>query len=77
MDPKIIENDKSILDSNMTTKLTETLKEKYMDQDINLNQLFKEYYRDALNLNNIEYEEFLKYSVKKLPITFRINKMKY
>lgn len=51
-------------------------KEKFKERNVKLNKLFINYYKDALLLNAKEYEDFLSKSVEKLPITFRINKMK-
>jgi len=53
----------------------QNLKE-FKEKDVKLNQLFINFYKEALQMNTKEYENFLDISVKKMPITFRINKMK-
>jgi len=52
-------------------------KEKFKEKNVKLIPLFINYYKDALLMNAKEYENFLETSVKKLPTTLRINKMKY
>lgn len=63
------------MEKNKKTKTEEELKQ-YKEQGIKINYFYKEYYKSILGMNPVEYEEFLKYSEKDLPITFRINKIK-
>ena len=55
---------------------TEEDKEKYKNMNIKINYTFKEYYKNLLShLNQIQFDEFYESMSKKLPITFRINKI--
>lgn len=37
---------------------------------------FTDFYRDNLNMQSLEFDEFIKYNTKDFPITFRLNSMK-
>ena len=56
--------------------LTQEQIEQYKQQANIINPLFIAYYKEILNLPNKEYESFLSFCTKDLPITFRISKIK-
>ena len=49
--------------------------EKYKSQQERIVKPFIEYYKEILGFSQKEFDEFLKISIKDLPITFRINKI--
>ena len=57
------------------SKLSEEEIEKFREKDKSINESFISYYKYLLNFKEDEFSEFLKISVKDLPIIFRINKI--
>lgn len=51
--------------------------QKYKKMTEKICKIFKQYYRQLLNMNPREEKDFKKSLVNELPITFRINKLKY
>ena len=49
--------------------------EKYKQQANIINPLFMNYYKENLNMPKLEFDSFISYSTKELPITFRISKI--
>lgn len=58
-------------------QITQEEKEIYKQISNKINYSFKEYYQSLLNMHKGDFEEFLNKLSQKLPITFRINKLKY
>ena len=57
------------------TQVTEEDIAKFRELDNTINESFISYYKNLLNFSEEEFSEFLKISVKELPIIFRINKI--
>ena len=57
------------------SKLTEEEIAKFREKENTINDLFIAYYKTLLNFSDEEFSEFLKISVRDLPIIFRINKI--
>ena len=57
------------------TQVTEEDIAKFRELDSTINESFISYYKNLLNFSEEEFSEFLKISVKELPIIFRINKI--
>lgn len=66
----------NLTETTIATMNSELNKEKFKEKNVKLNNLYIKYYKEILPMNEKEYELFLDISVKKLPTTFRINKMK-
>ena len=64
-----------ILKEPKKSKLTEEEIAKFREKENTINELFISYYKTLLNFSDEEFSEFLKISVKDLPIIFRINKI--
>jgi hypothetical protein len=60
------------MEKNQNTEVKPSLK----NYEIQLNNAFKEYYKGLLNFNSHTFEDYCKKSLEKLPITFRVNKLK-
>ena len=56
-------------------KLSEEEIAKFREKENTINESFISYYKTLLNFTEEEFSEFLKISVKELPIIFRINKI--
>ena len=56
-------------------KLSKEEIEKYKLQANIINPLFMNYYKENLNMPKLEFDSFISYSTKDLPITFRISKI--
>ena len=65
----------NILKEPKKTKLSEEEIAKFREKENILNESFIAYYKTLLNFSEEEFSEFLKISVKDLPIIFRINKI--
>ena len=57
------------------SKLSEEEIAKFRQKESTINESFISYYKTLLNFTEEEFSEFLKISVKELPIIFRINKI--
>ena len=66
---------KTIKKEPKKSKLSEEEIENFREKDKSINESFISYYRYLLNFKEDEFSEFLKISVKDLPIIFRINKI--
>ena len=64
-----------ILKEPKKSKLSEEEISKFREKENTINELFIAYYKTLLNFSDEEFSEFLKISVKDLPIIFRINKI--
>jgi len=71
-----MESDSQLNKIKKNKAITEEEKEKYKQMSVKINHTFKEYYQVLLNMQKEIFEEFFIKSSKKLPITFRINKIK-
>jgi hypothetical protein len=71
-----METDLNLTKTYKKKKITEEEIEKYKQMSKNINHTFKEYCQVLLNMKKEGFEEFFIKSSKKLPITFRINKIK-
>ena len=65
----------NILKEPKKSKLSEEEIAKFREKENILNESFIAYYKTLLNFSEEEFSEFLKISVKDLPIIFRINKI--
>ena len=65
----------NILKEPKKSKLSEEEIAKFREKENTLNESFIAYYKTLLNFSEEEFSEFLKISVKDLPIIFRINKI--
>ena len=75
INPPATENTQSHKKPKEKVKLSQEEIEKYKQQANIINPLFMNYYKENLNMPKLEFDSFISYSTKELPITFRISKI--